>query len=137
MERYLLDTSAIFALRDNEPGADQVEKILRETETGKCHTYVSFMTFMELFYVVWRQKGKGEALRTFLEMKMLPLERVEMSDPILLLAGELKATFPLSLADSWIAATAIDRQATLIHKDPEFEPLKERLTAKTLPYKLS
>ncbi len=135
MNCYLLDTSALFALRDNEPGADRVEEILRDAKDEKCQAYVSFMSFMELFYNVWREAGKGEAHRAFLEMKMLPMKRIETSDPVLLLAGELKAGYPLSLADSWIAATAIDLQATLIHKDPEFESIKGRLSAEPLPYK--
>ena len=46
----------------------------------------------------------------------------------------VKATYPLSLADAWIAATAMECDATLIHKDPEFERLAS-LKEERLPYK--
>ena len=39
----------------------------------------------------------------------------------------------LSLADAWIAATAILEGATLVHKNPEFDSLQCRQM--TLPYK--
>ena len=36
-------------------------------------------------------------------------------------AAAIKATHPLSVADAWVAACAIDQGAILIHKDPEFK----------------
>ncbi len=135
MEIYVFDTSAILTLRENEAGADIVEGILRKAQSRKAQVYVSFMSMMEVFYCSWRAEGKGAAHRTFLEMKMLPFHRVDVNDAILFLAGEIKGTYSLSLADSWIAATAIEREAVLVHKDPEFEPLKDRIELKSLPYK--
>ncbi|HEX9442585.1 MAG TPA: PIN domain-containing protein [Candidatus Binatia bacterium] len=40
-------------------------------------------------------------------------------------ASRLKVRAGLSVADSWIGATAVVRDATLIHKDPEFSNFKE------------
>lgn len=37
--------------------------------------------------------------------------------------------------DAWIAASAKLNALTLLHKDPEFEPLKEELDTQELPYK--
>jgi predicted nucleic acid-binding protein len=39
------------------------------------------------------------------------------------------------VADSWIIATAITRNATLVHKDPEFDALSDKVNMKTLPHK--
>ena len=135
MENYVLDTSAILTLREDEPGAAFVEGLLRKTLTRKAKVYASFMSFMEVLYCSWRAEGREVAHRTFLELKMLPIHRVDVSESILFCAGEIKGTYSLSLADSWIAATAIDKNAVLVHKDPEFEPLKDRLVLKGLPYK--
>lgn len=135
MESFVLDTSAILTLREDEEGADQIEEILRRASAKRAQVYVSFISFMEIFYCSWRAEGKGAAHRTFLELKMLPLHRVDVNDSILFLAGEIKGTHSLSLADSWIAATALDKKAILVHKDPEFEPLKDRINLKALPYK--
>ncbi len=47
--------------------------------------------------------------------------------------SELKAQHRISVTDSWIIATAISRNATLVHKDPEFDALSDRVTMKALP----
>jgi predicted nucleic acid-binding protein len=54
-----------------------------------------------------------------------PLQWVSCDLNILEAASRIKASDGLSVADSWIAATATEYGATLVHKDPEFEPLKE------------
>lgn len=50
-------------------------------------------------------------------------------------AAEIKAYHPLSLADAWIAALALNRSAVLVHKDPEFEALSGLIHLLPLPYK--
>jgi predicted nucleic acid-binding protein len=135
MESYVLDTSALIALRENETGADVVEAILRKAQSKKVRVFISFISMMEIFYCSWRAEGKAAAHRIFLELKMLPLQRVDVNDNLLFLAGEIKGTCSLSLADSWIAATAVHQEAVLIHKDPEFEQLEDRLSLQALPYK--
>ncbi len=45
------------------------------------------------------------------------------SEALLLMAAELKALYPLSLADTWIAACAPMHGAVLMHKDPEYNAL--------------
>jgi ribonuclease VapC len=69
-------------------------------------------------------------------MKRLPATILwEADEPILLTAARLKATFHLSLADAIIAAFAIRHDATLVHKDPEYEALAGLVKLESLPYK--
>ena len=44
-------------------------------------------------------------------------------------AAAIKATCPLSVADAWIAASAVEQGAVLLHKDPEFKvvPVRQEL----------
>jgi predicted nucleic acid-binding protein len=50
-------------------------------------------------------------------------------------AGERKAQEHLSVADAWIAALATERNAMLVHKDPEFEQVAGIVHALKRPYK--
>jgi ribonuclease VapC len=52
-----------------------------------------------------------------------------------LTAAQFKAEHRLSLADSLIAAFSHRYEATLLHKDPEFEALADRVNLEALPYK--
>ena len=47
-----------------------------------------------------------------------------MDEPSLLVAGKFKALYKLSLADALIAAFVKAWKATLVHRNPEYEPLR-------------
>jgi predicted nucleic acid-binding protein len=111
-----------------------VEKVLRESSQRKP-VYLSFMTFMECRYRVWKVQGQSTADELFRSLKNLPVIRVDVDDVLIRTASELKAQHKLSVADSWIIATAITHSATLMHKDPEFDVLADRVNMRALPYK--
>jgi predicted nucleic acid-binding protein len=134
--KYLLDTSALLALWNEEKGAEIVEKLLQQAAGRKIKALVSFMTYMESYYRLWRSQGQEIAQDYYLRLKTLPLVRIDMDENILLKAAELKATKSLSVADSWIIATAIFQQAVVVHKDPEFEQVKDLVKLLPLPYKI-
>jgi ribonuclease VapC len=133
-KKFVLDTSALVCLRESEPGADDVEKILRE-QGSKGHVYVSFISLMEFYYVLFQEQGESDARRAYLELKQLPLHVIESDEELGLSAGRIKATHRLSVADAWVAATTERLGACLVHKDPEFESLKGQITLQPLPYK--
>ena len=133
-ESFVLDTSAILALWNEEEGAALVEKILRDKQHER-KIFVSFMTFMECRYRVWKDHGQNAADELFRSLNLLPVVRVDVDDMLIMTASELKAKYKISVADSWIIATAITRNATLVHKDPEFDALSNSVTMKKLPYK--
>jgi ribonuclease VapC len=133
-ETFVLDTSALLCLKENEAGAAEVETILREH--GKKETvFISFMSVMELAYILEQEQGETAAHQGILQLKQLPVQIVESDEPLGLAAARIKAGHKLSVADAWIAATAERLGATLVHKDPEFEPLAKLIHLKTLPWK--
>ncbi|OGC03505.1 hypothetical protein A2276_01155 [candidate division WOR-1 bacterium RIFOXYA12_FULL_43_27] len=129
---YVLDTSAIFCLKDNAPGAEKVEKILE----GQNKIYASFMSYMEYLYIVLMRMGEEQARADYLKLTMLPIEVVESNEELRFAAAELKANHQVSLADAWIAATAQQLNAVLVHRDPEFEALNKQIECLVLPYKI-
>jgi len=131
MKRFLLDTSALLTLRDDEPGADRVAALLREQEATSC--LACFMTRMEMLCRVWKDEGELAGKLALQQCLALPLTWVECSDELLRRAAEIKARNTLSLADAWIAAAAIENDAVLVHKDPEFQALA--LEQEVLPLK--
>jgi predicted nucleic acid-binding protein len=133
-EAFVLDTSAVLALWNEEDGASFVEKILRDKPQQRT-IFISFMTFMECRYRVWKDQGRNAADELFRSLTLLPVIRVDVDDALLMTASELKAQHKISVADSWIIATAVSRKATLVHKDPEFDALADRVVMKALPHK--
>ena len=121
MPAFCLDTSAILALRDDEPGAERVATLLEGPET--C--FACFITRMEVLYRVWKDEGERSGRLAYEQLQSLPIQWVDQTETLLLEASRIKALHPLSVADAWIAATAILGRATLLHKDPEFKAMTE------------
>ena len=133
MMPYLLDTSALLTLRDNEAGADEVANLLYQAQHGRAHCLACFITRMELFYRVWKDEGKIAGRLAYEQAQALPIEWIHEEKDLLEKAAELKATYPISLADAWVAAAAILHVAELVHKDPELANLP--CPQLILPYK--
>jgi ribonuclease VapC len=124
-----LDTSAILALLEDEAGADRVQSLLR-SET----VLLPFLVSLEVYYISFQEKGEETANLRYSLLKALRATHLnEVSEPVLLTAGRLKASYPISLAAAIIAALALRRGAVLVHKDPEYEALKDLLRLEALP----
>ena len=121
---FVLDTSALLALRENESGSDEVAARISEAQKRKCRILVSFMTRMGLLYLIRREEGEEAAREAMRLIDTFPTQWVSCDSDILEKASLVKSEGGLSVADSWIAATAIVHQATLLHKDPEFIQLQ-------------
>lgn len=134
-EAYLLDSSAILTLLEAEEGVMEIKSILQQAEEGRVKVYIPFMVLMEVIYKVWQKEGKGEAEETALYLKGLKTEDVPLNESLIWLAAEIKANYRLSVADAWIVAASISKKARLIHKDPEFTQVKDKVLLMNLPYK--
>lgn len=127
---YVPDTSAILTLMEDEPGADRVEKILREGIV-----ILPAMVLLEVYYTSIQRRSVEVAQKRYAVLKSLPVEhQPELTEPVLIKAGEFKANHRISLADSIIAAHAAIQDAVLVHKDPEYEAL-QMVRQIRLPYK--
>ena len=132
---YVLDTSALLTLIEDEPGADVVQDVLESASSGDVQVFVSFMSFMEVFYITVQEREVEEAQVRMQLMEALPITRVESTASSGMTAARLKAKHRISVADAWIAALAIERNATLLHKDPEIEQMQGEIKILKLPYK--
>lgn len=128
---YLLDTSALLTLIEDEAGAAHVEEVLRTRSV-----IIPWMSVLEVAYITQQERGVAEAERRYARIKALPVTLGwQMDEATLLTAARLKAVHRLSLADTIIAACAMRANAILLHKDPEYEALTEQVRLEALPYK--
>jgi predicted nucleic acid-binding protein len=128
---YLLDTTAIIALIEEEDGFERVRAVL----AGE-HCIIPWVVLLEVFYKTMQKRGEKAALARYATLRALPAEIIwDAGEPELIQAGKLKAECQLSFADAIIAAHALLHKAVLLHKDPEFESLPESIRQEKLPYK--
>lgn len=134
MNSYVLDTSALLTLRGGEAGAKRVAALLRDASIGSAICHACFISLMEVLYRVWKNESEVAGRKAYAACLGLPIVWAHESPALLERAAALKAMHPLSLADAWIAAVALELDAPLVHKDPEFENLPG-LREERLPYK--
>jgi len=135
-ETYVLDSSALLAFIEEEEGTDIVQNLLERGEAEEITLLVSFMSFMEVCYISLQERDESEAQERLRLMGALPILRVESTEALGVVASQLKVSHRISVADAWIAALAKDRNAILVHKDPEFEQVEMEIKVLKLPYKM-
>jgi predicted nucleic acid-binding protein len=130
---YVLDTSAILSYFLREEDSEKVVNLLNKSMNNEVRIFIPFPVVMELYYIVFRASGRNAAEERFAALKMLPVAiDLEISEQYLLIAGSLKAEYPISFADSLIAAYAKKQNATLVHKDPEYLSLDNEIVQQKL-----
>lgn len=140
MPAYVLDTSALLTVLNDEEGADAVLGILsatrREEEGSEATTvYLPFMALMELEYLTLRRLSPEEAQKVITMVKAWLVELRESTEEWRSEAAIVKATTSLSVTDAWICGLARLLGAELVHKDPEYDAV-DGLRSFRLPYKM-
>jgi len=131
----VLDTSAVFTLLLDEPGAQWVQERLQRARSGKISIFGSFATLTEVDYTT-RQAESIERANLYLALiSSWPVTWLHSTGDLCRAAARLKAEHAISLADAFVAATALLQRALLVHKDPELMTLKAMVAMETLPFK--
>lgn len=120
---YVLDACALLRLAQDEPGAERVAEILAQARSGLHRVLLHQINLGEVVYRVGKQFGWQVAERKRAEIGLLPIEIVPFADDVFWEAVKLKATFPMSYADCFVAALAITLRGVVLTSDPEFEVL--------------
>ena len=122
---HILDTSAILCYLADEPAASRVAEF-------RSRAAVPFVSYSELYYLVWRRRGKAEADKVYALVRQWRLPLLVPDERVILSAGRIKALYRLGLADSYIAAFSAVHQAVLVTLDADFLPLRGELPLKKI-----
>ena len=120
MKTHVLDASALMVFFEDRSGATAVEELLGKAAEAKCPLLMSVVNWGEVYYSVWRTRGKGVANRKLLEIVQLPIEIIDADFAITRMAASLKAEHNLPYADCFAAALAHSRKVPLVTADKDF-----------------
>ena len=119
--RYVMDSHAILAFIQEEPGHDYVENLLRKAANGHLELHISVINLAEVQYKIIRRDEDPTTELTAIEA--FPLT-VAPADPHIPQVVQLKARYPISLADCFAVALAQDLDCPVVTGDPEFRKLE-------------
>ena len=126
LDNFVLDSYALIGFLENESFAEQIEEILNNAKKGDSRLYLHAIHLGEVYYIAMREQGKNKADLVYSRIKAFPLNLIELiNEELLLTASRLKATYPISYADSFAAAMAKIYKCLLLTGDPEFKALEK------------
>ena len=126
---YLLDSFALLAYLDDEPGKERVLQLLTQADSRKCRLVMCLVNLGEVLYIVERERGLALAQSVLALVESLPIELLEASRDLVLDAAHVKAHHALSYADAFAVATAMRERAIVLTGYPEFETVGELVKA--------
>jgi len=135
MTTFVLDTSAILTVLNQEEGKEELVSLLDTAKKQPAIILLPFMALMELEYLLLRKISPEETYYLLALVRAWPVQVVESSEEWRYRAAQVKVQTSLSVADAWIASLALLRQAEIVHKDPEYDKVPNLLMFK-LPYKV-
>lgn len=120
MNNLLFDSFALLRFFGREPGAEKVATLLSESLEAGATRLISAMNVGELIYIVQRRFGDQKKLQMLAHLQSLELTILPCPNDLIFRAAELKARYPISYADAFALASAIEHGADLVTGDPEF-----------------
>jgi predicted nucleic acid-binding protein len=127
VKRIVLDASAVMTFFEDRPGAAKVEELIARAVERKCELLMSVVNWGEVYYSVWRAKGRDSARRILAEIAQLPIELVDAGFELTKLAAEFHAQHKLPYADCFAAALSANRKAPLATSDKDFAHVEKQL----------
>jgi len=128
MTKYVLDSFAMIAYFEDEPGADKVSEILRAVMNRKAKGFMSIINWGEMYYNTMREQGVEEAEKVLTQFDKYPIKLIEADRRLTYEAAKLKARYKIAYADCFAAALTLSLNALLITGDPEFNKLAQELS---------
>ena len=129
MPKKVLDSWALIAFFEDEPGAEKVEKLLAQATVDKQRLLLSVVNWGEVYYNTMRGVSQEAAEKNARNIAALPIEIVGVGDDLALArqAAVFKAAHRMAYADCFAAALAKTKNAELLTGDPEFKSLEKEI----------
>lgn len=129
MATKVLDSWALIAFFEDEPAAEEVEKLLVKAEAGTHKLLLSVVNWGEIYYNTMRKVSQEAAEQKAREIAGLTIELVPVETDLHLVrqAAIYKASGKLAYADAFAAALAKLRNAELVTGDHDFKQVENEI----------
>src|SRR3990167_8177213 len=130
---FVLDSFALLAFFQVEPGGPRVRQLLEEAAQGKARLAITTVNLGEVVYRTERQHGLERAQEVLGKIAEYEPTVVEVDRELALAAAHLKARHKMAYADCIAAALAQRLDATVVTGDPDFRQVEGLVAIEWLP----
>jgi ribonuclease VapC len=121
ISRYKFDSHALLAFFQKEVGAETVGDILQKALKHRLDRLICVINLGEIIYITKRRFGDKKKLEVLSRVHQLGFKVLPAPEALVFKAAELKADYPISYADCFTLACALEHSAILVTGDPEFK----------------
>lgn len=120
--RKVLDSWAVMAfVRGEQPAYGRVVDLFRAAVAAEVELLMSVINVGEVFYLLAKRQGQSTADDFLRDLSSLPIHTLVPDRNLILDAARWKSKAPISYADAFAVATAIDQKAELVTGDPQLK----------------
>ncbi len=130
---FILDSFAMLAFLENEPGSSRVTELLIQASQGKCQVVISLINLGEVLYITERERGLPKAQAVLAAVEQLPVQILPADQNAVFAAAHIKAHYKISFADAFSVAAAKTFPGILLTGDPEFSTVQSEIVIEWLP----
>lgn len=129
-----MDANAILRYLDpgSASGGDKVRRLFEEAADNQARLWMSVINMGEVLYILMKRAGEEIAFKHVRAIQQV-ISLVDADWEQTVQAAILKHHYKLGYADSYAAALAIERKATLVSADTAFRKLGRRIRWMKLP----
>ena len=127
MKSSVLDSYAILAFLFQESGHEKVVALFEKAAESDKTLLIAAPNWAEVRYMIERKVGLAQWREVRAKLLGLPIEIIPVDQELAEMAGEIKATKKMSLADCFAAALAKQQKAEIYTGDPEFRAVGDAI----------
>lgn len=127
MKSSVLDSYAVLAFLFQERGHDKIVSLFEKAAEADKTLLIAAPNWAEFRYMTERKVGITKWREARDKLLGLPIEIVPVDQELAEMAGEIKATKKMSLADCFAAALAKQQKAEIYTGDPEFRAVEHEV----------
>lgn len=119
--KLVLDSCLLIAFFRKEKNWRKVKDFFIKAKKGKYKIFLCWINLIEVYYKIYRKRGKIAADKALSLIKKLPLKLVLPDESLFLNTARIKGKYTIALADCFIVALAYELEAVVLTGDPEFQ----------------
>ena len=121
---FVFDSHALLKFFQKEKGYEKVLHLLEEMKKTGATKYINAIHLGEIIYMTKREFGDQKKLEVLANMERLEFRVLPVPNQLIFQAAEYKAQFPISYADCFALASAMEHQAAIVTGDPDFKKVQ-------------
>ena len=120
----VIDSWAMVAWIQDEPGASALQTLLLNADAGNLQLLMSWYNVAETFYTVAKRKKLAVAEEFLARLPSLPIRLVLPDEDGIMAAARVKASHSVALGDAFAIALAQSEGASVVTGDQEIRRCK-------------